>query len=319
MKRGAILATNVDARRRPYRGGDLAPADVIGTHSSARPTSCACWKSCAQKVRQRRARYGHATRQAPEESGCRLGCVRRLHRQSHARAIRPPVAVPGRRRRLAAADRRRAVDVSAWQSGRFHDVRHGGHGHRYAIRQRRYVEKPHITYSRLADRVVELGRLGQKSGKGWYRYEAGNRTPLPDPEIDTMIEAYRAEMGLVRADRRRGDRSALCGDALVNEGARILAEGIALRASDIDVVYLMGYGVSGRDRRTDVPCAAGGTAKRGGDDEALRCQPARRSGLREPAPLLVTAAEAGRWPKKTRRSSARATWNSCQTPSCSRG
>ncbi len=93
-----------------------------------------------------------------------------------------------------------------------------------------------------ADRVVELGRLGQKTGKGWYRYEAGNRTPLPDPEIDTMIEAYRAEIGL--RPRRIDDEEIVqrCVYALVNEGARILAEGIALRASDIDVVYLTGYG-----------------------------------------------------------------------------
>ncbi len=66
----------------------------------------------------------------------------------------------------------------------------------YAIRQRRYVEKPHVTYSRVGDRVVELGRLGQKTGKGWYRYEAGDRTAKPDPAIDELVTQYRSEIGM---------------------------------------------------------------------------------------------------------------------------
>ncbi|MGE5337483.1 MAG: 3-hydroxyacyl-CoA dehydrogenase NAD-binding domain-containing protein [Gemmatimonadota bacterium] len=112
----------------------------------------------------------------------------------------------------------------------------------YAIRQRRYKEKPHLTYSRIGDRVVELGRLGQKTGKGWYRYEPGNRTPIPDPEIDALIDAYRKEIGI--RPRAISDEEIVqrCVYALVNEGARILEEGISLRASDIDVVYLAGYG-----------------------------------------------------------------------------
>jgi 3-hydroxyacyl-CoA dehydrogenase len=112
----------------------------------------------------------------------------------------------------------------------------------YAIRQRRYIEKPQTSYSRIGDKVVELGRLGQKTGKGWYRYEAGSRTPVPDPEIDALIEKHRAEIGITPrtiADEEIVQRLVY---ALVNEGARILEEGIALRASDIDVVYLTGYG-----------------------------------------------------------------------------
>jgi 3-hydroxyacyl-CoA dehydrogenase len=66
----------------------------------------------------------------------------------------------------------------------------------YAIRQRRYVEKPQIRYSRIGDRVVELGRLGQKTGKGWYRYDLPDRTPKPDPEIDALIAAWRREIGV---------------------------------------------------------------------------------------------------------------------------
>jgi len=112
----------------------------------------------------------------------------------------------------------------------------------YAIRQRRYKEKPHVTYSRIGDRVVELGRLGQKTGKGWYRYAPGDRTPRPDPEIDDLIAAYRAEIGMTPRTITDEEIVQRCLLALVNEGARILGEGIALRASDIDVVYLNGYG-----------------------------------------------------------------------------
>jgi 3-hydroxyacyl-CoA dehydrogenase len=112
----------------------------------------------------------------------------------------------------------------------------------WAIRKRRYVEKPHLKYSRLADRLCEQGRYGQKTGKGWYRYEAGNRTALPDPEVDALIVAYRQDIGVT--PRKIGDAEIVdrCIYALVNEGARLLAEGIAQRASDIDMVYLAGYG-----------------------------------------------------------------------------
>jgi 3-hydroxyacyl-CoA dehydrogenase len=112
----------------------------------------------------------------------------------------------------------------------------------YAIRQRRYREKPDVRYPRIADRVVELGRLGQKTGKGWYRYEPGNRTPQADPEIDALIGAYRREIGITPRAITDDEIVQRCIFALVNEGARILREGIAQRASDIDVVYLTGYG-----------------------------------------------------------------------------
>jgi 3-hydroxyacyl-CoA dehydrogenase len=112
----------------------------------------------------------------------------------------------------------------------------------YAIRQRRYVEKPHISYSRIADKVVELGRLGQKSAKGWYRYEPGDRMPRPDAEIDSLIEAHRKSIGITPRAISDDEIVQRCIFALVNEGAKILEEGIALRSGDIDVVYLTGYG-----------------------------------------------------------------------------
>jgi 3-hydroxyacyl-CoA dehydrogenase len=94
----------------------------------------------------------------------------------------------------------------------------------------------------LGDRLCEQGRFGQKTGAGWYRYVPGKRDALPDPAVDAIIDAYRREHGIVPrkiADDEIVDRCIL---ALVAEGARVLDDGIAQRASDIDVVYLTGYG-----------------------------------------------------------------------------
>jgi 3-hydroxyacyl-CoA dehydrogenase len=113
----------------------------------------------------------------------------------------------------------------------------------WAGRKRAAATRPkHLRYSRVADRICELGRFGQKTGAGWYRYEAGGRTPLPDPVVDRIIAECAAEAGIARrsiADQEIVERTMF---ALANEGAKILAEGIALRASDIDLVYVNGYG-----------------------------------------------------------------------------
>jgi len=94
----------------------------------------------------------------------------------------------------------------------------------------------------VADTLVELGRLGQKTGKGWYRYNGDGRTPISDPDVIGVIERVAASAGIVRrpiGDEEIRERTLY---ALINEGARVLDEGIALRASDIDVIYLTGYG-----------------------------------------------------------------------------
>jgi 3-hydroxyacyl-CoA dehydrogenase len=110
------------------------------------------------------------------------------------------------------------------------------------IRKRRYAERPNFTYPRIADRICEQGRFGQKTGAGWYRYEAGRRDAIPDPVVDEMIVGYSREKGITR--RRIEDKEIVdrCVLALVNEGAKILEDGIAQRASDVDLVYLAGYG-----------------------------------------------------------------------------
>jgi 3-hydroxyacyl-CoA dehydrogenase len=110
------------------------------------------------------------------------------------------------------------------------------------IRKRRYVEKPSIRYSKTADLLCEMGRFGQKTNAGWYDYVPGKRNAIPSAAVVEMIEKHRASLGI--KPRRISDEEIVqrLVFALVNEGARILEEGIALRASDIDMVYLTGYG-----------------------------------------------------------------------------
>jgi 3-hydroxyacyl-CoA dehydrogenase len=112
----------------------------------------------------------------------------------------------------------------------------------WEIRKRRYKERPNMKYSRIADRICEQGRYGQKTGKGWYKYNLPDRKPIPDPAVDEIIKKYRTENNIKTrsiSDEEIVERLIY---ALVNEAAYILEEGIALRASDVDMVYLTGYG-----------------------------------------------------------------------------
>jgi 3-hydroxyacyl-CoA dehydrogenase len=112
----------------------------------------------------------------------------------------------------------------------------------WAIRKRRYVEKPDLRYSKTADLLCELGRYGQKTGAGWYDYLPGQRAAIPSAVVVKMIEDHRAALGIT--PRRISDDEIVqrLVFSLVNEAARILEEGIASKASDIDMVYLTGYG-----------------------------------------------------------------------------
>jgi 3-hydroxyacyl-CoA dehydrogenase len=101
----------------------------------------------------------------------------------------------------------------------------------WEIRKRRYVERPNFTYSKVGDKIAELGRFGQKTGKGWYTYKLPDRKPIPDPDVEEIIKKYRAENNIKArsiSDEEIVERLIY---ALVNEAAYILEEGIALRAS----------------------------------------------------------------------------------------
>jgi len=112
----------------------------------------------------------------------------------------------------------------------------------WAIRKRRYQEKPNMKYSKTADLLCEKGRFGQKTGAGWYDYVAGKRDAIPNAEVVAMIEEHRKALGIT--PRKISDEEIVqrLVFSLVNEAAHILEEGIANKASDIDIVYIFGYG-----------------------------------------------------------------------------
>ncbi|MBI3368010.1 MAG: enoyl-CoA hydratase/isomerase family protein [Burkholderiales bacterium] len=163
----------------------------------------------------------------------------------------------------------------------------------WAGRKRRAAENPGKVAPVVADRICEAGRFGQKTGAGWYRYEPGKRDPIPDPVVEDLIAAFRAEKGVTPRKVSDDEVVERCIYALVNEGARILEEGIAARASDIDIVYLNGYGF---------PLHRGGPmlyADVVGLPNVLRtlrrfaAEPGADPSW-QPAPLLVKLAEEGR-------------------------
>ncbi len=112
----------------------------------------------------------------------------------------------------------------------------------YKTRQERTDLPDDPRFYAVADRLVELGRFGQKTGAGTYRYESGSRTPLPDPEVQQLIRDEAARLGVEQRDINDTEIVERCIYALITEGARILEDGIAARSSDIDVIWMNGYG-----------------------------------------------------------------------------
>jgi 3-hydroxyacyl-CoA dehydrogenase len=136
----------------------------------------------------------------------------------------------------------RAIEKFGFAMGPFRMSDLAGNDIGWAIRKRRYQEHPDMKYSKIADRLCETGRFGQKTGAGWYDYKAGERNALPSKLVDEMIVAYSKEAGTERRKISDDEIVERLVYALVNEGAKILEEGIASKASDIDMVYLTGYG-----------------------------------------------------------------------------
>ncbi|MES2980225.1 MAG: 3-hydroxyacyl-CoA dehydrogenase NAD-binding domain-containing protein, partial [Pseudomonadota bacterium] len=136
----------------------------------------------------------------------------------------------------------KAVEKFGFAMGPFRMGDLAGNDIGWAIRKRRYVEKPDLKYSKTADLLCELGRFGQKTGAGWYDYVPGKRDAIPSALVEDMVEKHRAALGVT--PRKVSDEEIVqrLVYSLVNEGAHILEEGIASKASDIDMVYLTGYG-----------------------------------------------------------------------------
>ncbi|MEW6707131.1 MAG: 3-hydroxyacyl-CoA dehydrogenase NAD-binding domain-containing protein [Pseudomonadota bacterium] len=136
----------------------------------------------------------------------------------------------------------KAIEKFGFAMGPFRMGDLAGNDIGWAIRKRRYQEKPNMRYSKTADLLCEMGRFGQKTQAGWYDYKPGQRDAIPSPVVVEMIEKHRKELGIT--PRKIGDEEIVqrLVFSLVNEGAKILEEGIASKASDIDMVYLTGYG-----------------------------------------------------------------------------
>src|SRR5580700_4886742 len=124
----------------------------------------------------------------------------------------------------------------------------------WAIRKRRAAESPNEDFSNVADILCEAGRFGQKTGAGFYRYEAGARNAMPDAAVTAIIERFREQKGVVPRTVTDTEIVERCVYALINEGARIVDAGIAQRSSDVDLVYLNGYGFPAY---RGVPCSMG--------------------------------------------------------------
>jgi 3-hydroxyacyl-CoA dehydrogenase len=153
----------------------------------------------------------------------------------------------------------------------------------------RHLDKSGVRQPLVEDRLCEMGRYGQKTGAGWYKYDERRRA-IPDPQVDQLVRHWAAEAGIEQREITPAEIVDRCIFALVNEGARILEEGIALRAVDIDIIYLNGYGF---------PAYRGGPMWYA-DIVGLKkvyeriCEFRERHGeLWEPAPLLQELAETG--------------------------
>jgi 3-hydroxyacyl-CoA dehydrogenase len=293
MKPGAILATNTstldvnkiaDATKRPQ--------DVIGTHffspaNVMRLLEVVRGAKTGKDVLATTMKLGKKLRKLPIVSGVCDGFIgnRMLERYTQQAGFlldegASPMQVDA------------ALQKWGMAMGPFTMSDMAGNDIGWDVRKRRYYEKPDMAYSKFADKVCELGRYGQKTGKGFYKYEPGNRKPQPDPEVDALLGKYRKENGL--KPRQISDQEIVerCIYALANEGARILEEGIALRASDVDMVYLTGYGF---------PAHRGGPmfyADTVGLDKVLaaidKFQKGYNGGQWQPAPLLAKLAKEGK-------------------------
>jgi 3-hydroxyacyl-CoA dehydrogenase len=157
-------------------------------------------------------------------------------------------------------------------------------------KEHRHLQKPGIRQTIAEDRLCEMGRFGQKTRAGWYKYDE-NRRAIPDPDVVKLARQWALEAGIPQRQISSEEIVDRCIYALVNEGARILDEGYALRAVDIDIIYLNGYGF---------PSYRGGPmwyADTVGLNKVYGriCEFQQRHGeLWQPAPLLKRLAEQGK-------------------------
>ena len=293
VQQGAILATNtstLDVDK--IAAATTRPEDVIGTHffspaNVMRLLEVVRGKKTAKDVLATTMKLGKTLKKLPVISGVCDGFIGNRMLEKYVQQSlflleegATPAQIDGALQRWGMA------------MGPFAMYDMAGNDIGWEIRKRRAKERPDMVYSKFADRICEKGWFGQKSGRGWYRYEKGSRKPEPDPEVEKLLENYRKEIKVTPRKIADDEIVERCIYALANEGARILDEGIALRASDIDMVYLTGYGF---------PPYRGGPmfyADQVGLDKVLssikRFQDGYQGSQWQPAPLLAKLAKEGR-------------------------
>ncbi|HEX9773287.1 MAG TPA: 3-hydroxyacyl-CoA dehydrogenase NAD-binding domain-containing protein [Steroidobacteraceae bacterium] len=243
MKQGAILATNtstLDVNRIASFTG--RPQDVVGTHffspaNVMKLLEVVRGARTAKDVLATTMKLGKTLKKTAVVSGVCDGFIGNRMIEQYSRQALFMLDEGASVQQVDAA-----IEKFGFAMGPFRMSDLAGNDISWHIRKRRRAEQPGLKYSQVADDVCELGRFGQKTGAGWYDYKPGDRTAYPSALVDELVARNRAALGLTPRkidDREIVDRLVY---ALVNEGAAILEEKIAQRASDVDVVYLMGYG-----------------------------------------------------------------------------
>ncbi len=243
MKPGAILATNtstLDVNK--IASFTKRPQDVIGTHffspaNVMKLLEVVRGEKTAKDVLATTMALGKKIKKTSVVSGVCDGFIGNRMIEQYSRQagfLLEEGCTP------AQVDK--AVEKFGFAMGPFRMGDLAGNDIGWAIRKRRYVEKPGLKYSKTADLLCEMGRYGQKTGAGWYDYVPGKRDAIPSQVVVDMIDKHRKELGITPRKISDDEIVHRLVYALVNEGAHILQEGIASKASDIDMVYLTGYG-----------------------------------------------------------------------------
>ena len=243
MKKGAILASNtstLDVDK--IASFTKRPQDVIGTHffspaNVMKLLEVVRGKKTAKDVLATVMALGKKIKKTSVVSGVCDGFIGNRMIEQYGRQggfLLDEGCTP------AQVDK--AIEKFGFAMGPFRMGDLAGNDIGFAIRKRRYLEKPDMKYSKTADLLCEKGRFGQKTGAGWYDYVPGKRDAIPNADVVAMIDEHRKSLGIT--PRKISDEEIVqrLVYSLVNEGAHILEEGIASKASDIDMVYLMGYG-----------------------------------------------------------------------------
>jgi 3-hydroxyacyl-CoA dehydrogenase len=294
MKPGALLATNTSTLDlNAIAGATRRPSDVLGLHffspaNLMRLLEVVRGRDTSPDVLATALRLSRTLRKVAVVSGVCDGFIGNRMLEGYTKQAWYLVeegAFPGQ---VDEAMERFGMAMGPFRVG---DL--VGHDVSFAIRERRRAERPGYRNSTLPDKLFRLGRLGQKTGAGWYDYPEGLRRPERSAAVDKLIAAHRAELGVSPRpidEREIVDRLVY---ALVNEGARILEEGIAARASDIDVVYLTGYGFPRTRGGPMFHAEQVGLKQVLGRVREFAANPHGDPGFWRPAPLLERLAESG--------------------------